>query len=231
MTTTSKCAQHLPGFSADRLHTLKLCIVSRWRCRIIHCVFLMVPIQQGGAIGRSRIKRRLHHTGVVPTQTILVLYRVLQSSRAFLYKKADRLFQRSHTRQRSKHTSGYSRWPSKRGAYIIWCGTGRVVQYSSCSDSRHTARPPRVCTTCLAPGCRCCVPSCSVGVPLDAGDLLILKNNRTLHGRSPYSPRYDDSDRWVQRFTSYQTAQVEAAAAWLVEQHQAVVQESVASKL
>ena len=67
---------------------------------------------------------------------------------------------------------------------------------------------------------------------MEAGDLLILKNNRTLHGRSPYSPRYDDSDRWVQRFTSYQPTQVDAAAAWLAEQHQAVVQESASvSKL
>jgi hypothetical protein len=59
-----------------------------------------------------------------------------------------------------------------------------------------------------------------VGVPLEAGDLLILKNNRTLHGRSPYSPRYDDTDRWVQRFTSYQPAQVEEASLWLAAQHQ-----------
>ena len=59
-----------------------------------------------------------------------------------------------------------------------------------------------------------------MGVPLEAGDLLILKNNRTLHGRSPYSPRYDDTDRWVQRFTSYQPAQVEEASLWLAAQHQ-----------
>jgi hypothetical protein len=58
-----------------------------------------------------------------------------------------------------------------------------------------------------------------VGVPLAAGDLLILKNNRTLHGRSPYTPHYDDNDRWVQRFTSYQPQQVEEAEGWLAEQH------------
>ena len=58
------------------------------------------------------------------------------------------------------------------------------------------------------------------GVALQAGDLLLVKNNRALHGRSPYHPRYDDSDRWVQRFTSYRPAQIEAARNWLDRQHQ-----------
>ena len=58
------------------------------------------------------------------------------------------------------------------------------------------------------------------GVALQAGDLLLVKNNEALHGRSPYHPRYDDSDRWVQRFTSYRPRQIEAARGWLERQHQ-----------
>jgi L-asparagine oxygenase len=34
---------------------------------------------------------------------------------------------------------------------------------------------------------------------LEAGDLLIIDNNKTIHGRKPFQPRYDGTDRWVQR--------------------------------
>jgi L-asparagine oxygenase len=34
---------------------------------------------------------------------------------------------------------------------------------------------------------------------LKAGDLLIIDNNKTIHGRKPFQPRYDGTDRWVQR--------------------------------
>jgi hypothetical protein len=34
---------------------------------------------------------------------------------------------------------------------------------------------------------------------LDTGDLLILDNRRCVHGRSPFIPRYDGYDRWLQR--------------------------------
>lgn len=37
------------------------------------------------------------------------------------------------------------------------------------------------------------------GVRLDAGDLLCIDNRRTVHGRSPFTPRYDGFDRWLQR--------------------------------
>lgn len=34
---------------------------------------------------------------------------------------------------------------------------------------------------------------------LETGDLLILNNNKVIHGRKPFQARYDGTDRWVQR--------------------------------
>ena len=36
-------------------------------------------------------------------------------------------------------------------------------------------------------------------VVLDEGDLLVIDNTRSVHGRSPYKPRFDGTDRWLQR--------------------------------
>lgn len=36
-------------------------------------------------------------------------------------------------------------------------------------------------------------------VVLKTGDLLVINNDRTVHGRKPFKPRYDGTDRWVQR--------------------------------
>jgi L-asparagine oxygenase len=36
-------------------------------------------------------------------------------------------------------------------------------------------------------------------VALEAGDLLIVDNSVAVHGRSPFTPRFDGTDRWVQR--------------------------------
>ena len=36
-------------------------------------------------------------------------------------------------------------------------------------------------------------------VALQAGDLLVVDNNVAVHGRSPYTPRFDGYDRWLQR--------------------------------
>jgi hypothetical protein len=36
-------------------------------------------------------------------------------------------------------------------------------------------------------------------VTLQQGDLLIVDNARAVHGRSPYTPRFDGLDRWIQR--------------------------------
>jgi L-asparagine oxygenase len=37
------------------------------------------------------------------------------------------------------------------------------------------------------------------GIKLEVGDLLCIDNRRTVHGRSPFKPRYDGFDRWLQR--------------------------------
>ena len=36
-------------------------------------------------------------------------------------------------------------------------------------------------------------------VTLDRGDLLIIDNHRAVHGRSPFTARFDGTDRWLQR--------------------------------
>jgi L-asparagine oxygenase len=36
-------------------------------------------------------------------------------------------------------------------------------------------------------------------VVLTAGDLLVIDNHVAVHGRSPFTPRFDGTDRWVQR--------------------------------
>ncbi|MFP5272831.1 TauD/TfdA family dioxygenase [Coleofasciculus sp.] len=44
----------------------------------------------------------------------------------------------------------------------------------------------------------------ATGVFLTQGDLLIINNNRTLHGRKPFTPRFDGSDRWLKKtFVSF----------------------------
>lgn len=36
-------------------------------------------------------------------------------------------------------------------------------------------------------------------VVLVAGDLLVIDNDRAVHGRTPFTPRYDGTDRWLKR--------------------------------
>ena len=36
-------------------------------------------------------------------------------------------------------------------------------------------------------------------IVLKTGDLLVINNDSTVHGRRPFQPRYDGTDRWVQR--------------------------------
>lgn len=36
-------------------------------------------------------------------------------------------------------------------------------------------------------------------VSLEAGDLLVVDNSVAVHGRSPFTPRFDGTDRWLQR--------------------------------
>ncbi len=37
------------------------------------------------------------------------------------------------------------------------------------------------------------------GVVLEPGDLLVIDNTVAVHGRSPFTPRFDGTDRWLQR--------------------------------
>jgi L-asparagine oxygenase len=37
------------------------------------------------------------------------------------------------------------------------------------------------------------------GIVLEPGDLLVVDNNVAVHGRSPFTPRFDGTDRWLQR--------------------------------
>jgi L-asparagine oxygenase len=39
----------------------------------------------------------------------------------------------------------------------------------------------------------------ATGVVLEAGDLLVVDNDVAVHGRSPFTPRFDGGDRWLQR--------------------------------
>jgi L-asparagine oxygenase len=43
------------------------------------------------------------------------------------------------------------------------------------------------------------VNSSTKEVVLKTGDLLVINNDCTIHGRKPFRPRYDGTDRWVQR--------------------------------
>ncbi|MDO8364809.1 MAG: TauD/TfdA family dioxygenase [Actinomycetota bacterium] len=43
------------------------------------------------------------------------------------------------------------------------------------------------------------VAGCHTGLSLQAGDLLVVDNSVAIHGRSPYQPRFDGFDRWIQR--------------------------------
>jgi L-asparagine oxygenase len=38
-----------------------------------------------------------------------------------------------------------------------------------------------------------------IGVVLEAGDLLVVDNTVAVHGRSSFTPRFDGTDRWLQR--------------------------------
>lgn len=40
-----------------------------------------------------------------------------------------------------------------------------------------------------------------VGIRLRPGDLLLVDNYRAVHGREPFKPRYDGTDRWLRKLT------------------------------
>jgi alpha-ketoglutarate-dependent taurine dioxygenase len=43
------------------------------------------------------------------------------------------------------------------------------------------------------------VAACHTSVVLEPGDLLVVDNDAAVHGRSPFEPRFDGTDRWLQR--------------------------------
>jgi L-asparagine oxygenase len=43
------------------------------------------------------------------------------------------------------------------------------------------------------------IEKCTQEIVLKTGDLLVIDNRNTIHGRKPFQPRYDGTDRWVQR--------------------------------
>jgi len=43
------------------------------------------------------------------------------------------------------------------------------------------------------------IKKCTREIVLETGDLLVIDNNTTIHGRKPFQPKYDGTDRWVQR--------------------------------
>lgn len=49
------------------------------------------------------------------------------------------------------------------------------------------------------------IKKCTREIVLTSGDLLILNNRTTIHGRRPFNARYDGTDRWVQRILSIET--------------------------
>jgi len=43
------------------------------------------------------------------------------------------------------------------------------------------------------------IDEATTGVVLEPGDLLVVDNNVAIHGRSPFTARFDGTDRWLQR--------------------------------
>jgi L-asparagine oxygenase len=43
------------------------------------------------------------------------------------------------------------------------------------------------------------IEAIKTSVVLEPGDLLVVDNNVAVHGRSPFTPRFDGADRWLQR--------------------------------
>lgn len=43
------------------------------------------------------------------------------------------------------------------------------------------------------------IKKCTKEIVLKTGDLLVIDNRKTIHGRKPFQARYDGTDRWVQR--------------------------------
>jgi len=49
------------------------------------------------------------------------------------------------------------------------------------------------------------IKNCTREIVLKTGDLLVINNKTTIHGRRPFDARYDGTDRWVQRILAIDT--------------------------
>lgn len=56
-------------------------------------------------------------------------------------------------------------------------------------------------------------------VVLEAGDALIINNHDTVHGRTPFTPRYDGTDRWLKRALVLRNLPVEAKSGIISTTH------------
>ncbi|SBS39216.1 L-asparagine oxygenase [Marinomonas spartinae] len=46
---------------------------------------------------------------------------------------------------------------------------------------------------------------CKYSIKLEKGDLLVIDNNKVIHGRSEFNPLYDGYDRWILRTCAMQS--------------------------
>lgn len=59
------------------------------------------------------------------------------------------------------------------------------------------------------------IQHCARYVALQVGDLLIIDNHRTVHGRTPFTPKFDGTDRWLQRVQIQSDfRELQIAASW-----------------
>lgn len=60
-------------------------------------------------------------------------------------------------------------------------------------------KPTNILANCALEKLSEAVSKCTKEIVLKTGDLLIMNNNKIIHGRKPFQARYDGTDRWVQR--------------------------------
>lgn len=56
-------------------------------------------------------------------------------------------------------------------------------------------------------------------VVLEAGDALVINNHDTVHGRTPFTPRYDGTDRWLKRALVLRNLPMEAKGGVISTMH------------
>jgi len=81
---------------------------------------------------------------------------------------------------------------------ILKCEPNGDVEIRVDTDQVVAAQGDKLAAQALAHLCEA-IPAAACHVTLDRGDLLIIDNLRTLHARTAYEPRFDGTDRWLQR--------------------------------